>query len=235
LRRCVTELGFVGALIDSHIIVGSGPNGTGGNGHQVFHDSPAFDKLWSTAVDLGVPIYLHPAFPPIDDITSYGSGLYAPSTSSGSFTYGFAARLGSGGWGWHSNTGLSFLKLYGAGVFDRFPKLQIVLGHMGEMVPYYLWRADRVLSLGRAPPLLTLRQVYQNNVHVTTAGFFSLEALHTLLNVTDTKRIMYSVDYPLASNEEGKTFMETLRTSGLVSTEEYKDIAYRNAQRLLQL
>lgn len=106
---------------------------------------------------------------------------------------------------------------------------------MGEMVPYYLWRADRVLSLGRTPPLLTLREIYQNNVHVTTAGFFSLEALHTLLNVTDTKRVMYSVDYPFAANNEGEAFMETLRTSGLVNCEEYKDIAYRNARKLLKL
>lgn len=235
MKRCITELGFVGALINSHIVFGTGPNGTGDIGHQVAHDSPAFDILWSTAVDLGVPIYLHPAFPSIDDMTSHGSGLYAASTSSGSFTDEFAVRLGSGGWGWHANTGLSFLKLYGAGVFDRFPNLQIVLGHMGEMVPYYLWRADRVLSLGRTPPLITLREVYQRNVHVTTAGFFSLEALHTLFNVTDTKRIMYSVDYPFGSNREGKEFMETLRYSGLINREEYKDIAYRNAQRLLKL
>ncbi|KAL8386793.1 hypothetical protein RB595_010383 [Gaeumannomyces hyphopodioides] len=228
LRRCVAELGFVGALVDAHSV------GDGGAGYY-FYDSPAYDALWSALVELDVPIYLHPSYPPHDEMLRQG-GLYAASVRGGSsrtpsYPDTYAVRLGTSTWGWHSNAGLSFLKLFAAGVFDRFPDLQVVLGHMGEMVPYYLDRvAARLQPEGR-----NITDVYAKNVYVTFGGYFSLAPMHTLLDVTDTSRIMYSVDYPFGNNTKGREFMEDLRASGLVSEEEYRDIAYRNAKRLLKI
>jgi predicted TIM-barrel fold metal-dependent hydrolase len=226
LKRCIKRLDFVGALVDAHIVT---PNGT--SGRIAFFDGPEYDVLWAMAVRLDVPIYLHPTFPPLDDMLVPGKGLYAPAVP-GQFTDYQAAALGTAAWGWHSNAGLGFLKMYLGGVFDRFPQLQVVLGHMGEMVPYYLSRADRFLSLGRP---VRLRDVYKNNVYVTTSGIFTLDAMHTLLNVTDTHRVIYSIDWPFAKNEDGKAFMALLEASGLVTREQFKDIAYRNVKRLLKI
>ncbi|KAL5326339.1 hypothetical protein ACEPPN_004023 [Leptodophora sp. 'Broadleaf-Isolate-01'] len=223
LRRCVAEHGFVGALVDAHVTTPAGLT--------AFFDGGEYDLLWAAAVELDVPIYLHPTFPPLGEILSSGQGLYAPLEAGGYSGYD-AAALGTAAWGWHSQTALSFLRMYLGGVFERFPTLQVVLGHMGELVPYYLWRADRYLSVNRT---VQLRDVFRRNLHVTTSGIFSLEPMATLLKVTDTKRVLYSVDWPFAKNEDGKAFMETLRQSGMVSQEEFRDIAYRNSQRLLKL
>ncbi|KAL8376613.1 hypothetical protein RB595_007630 [Gaeumannomyces hyphopodioides] len=245
LRRCVKDLGFVGALLDAQVIA-PGTDSTNDtrslrSGHAMFYDSPSYDVFWSAAVELDVPLYLHPTYPPFDDIVAHGSGLYAAATENGSYSDNTAVRLGTAAWGWHEHTGLSFIKMYAAGVFARFPRLQVVLGHMGEMLPYYLSRVEQFLAFGSnnnsttTPGVPTLREVYQRNVYVTLSGIFSLEPMHTLLNVTDTRRILYSVDYPFASSREGKSFMERLRVSGLVDEDEYRDIAYLNAKRLLKL
>lgn len=219
LRRCVSKLEFVGALVDAHL-----PNGS-------FYDGPAYDVLWAEAVRLDVPIYLHPTYPFVSDVVDVGYGLYAPSVI-GEYDVLSAGNLGTAAWGWHERTGLGFLRLYLGDVFERFPALQIVLGHMGELVPYYLSRVDTMLSGNRK---LKFKDVYARNVYVTTSGIFSVDPMATLLRVTDNKRVMYSVDHPFAKNEIGAAFMAALRNSGLVSEEVFADIAYRNAERLLRL
>jgi predicted TIM-barrel fold metal-dependent hydrolase len=223
-EECVTKYKFVGALVDALVVQPDGGLG--------FFEGPEYDLLWAVAVKYNVPIYLHPTYPPLDDILSAGQGkLYAPMVPGG-YSDQHAVSLGTLAWGWHERTALSFLRLYLGGVFNRFPRLQIVLGHMGEMLPYYLWRADKYLSINQT---VRLREVYDNNVYVTTSGIFSLEPMETLLNVTNTSRVIYSVDWPFAKNEDGKAFMQTLRTSGLVSESQFEDIAFGNAKRLLQL
>lgn len=219
LKRCVQTHGFVGALVDSYL----------NNG--LFYDGSAYDVLWAAATDLNVPIYLHPTTPDPGEVFSTGSGMYAPAEP-GEYSDYDAVSLATWAWGWHERTGMSFIKLYLGGAFDRFPKLQIILGHMGELVPYYLARTDDVLSVNRT---LTFRKAYGCNVCVTTSGMFSLDPMATLLRVTDGKRIMYSVDWPFSSNENGTEFMETLRSSGMVSEEGFEDIAFMNAKRLLRL
>ncbi|KAL8396332.1 hypothetical protein RB596_009945 [Gaeumannomyces avenae] len=164
LRRCVGELGFVGALADAHS-VGEGGDDDG----CYFYGSPAYDALWSALVEFGLPIYLHPCYPPRNEMLSEGG-----------------------------------------------PYNDVVLGHMGEMVPNYL---DRVAVWRLRREGRNVTDVYANNVHVTFGGYFSLAPMHTLLDVTDTSRIMSSVDYPFENNTVGKEFMEELRASGLVSEE----------------
>ncbi|KAL1639120.1 hypothetical protein SLS58_008207 [Diplodia intermedia] len=219
LRRCIHCPGFVGALVDAHL-----PDGQ-------TYDGPAYDALWAAAVALDVPVYLHPTTPEPADVFDAGEGLYAPAVA-GEYSAYHAASLGTWAWGWHERTGLSFIKLYLGGVFDRFPQLQVVLGHMGEMVPFFLVRTDRILSVNRTR---TFREVYDGNVYVTTSGMFSLDPMTTVLRTTDNERIMYSVDWPFEFNENGTDFMTALRASGLVSEEEFENIAIGNAKRLLRI
>lgn len=219
LRRCVTAHGFVGALVDAHLANGS------------YYDGPAHDPLWAAAAALGVPIYLHPNYPSLGDILDAGTGLYAPAAE-GEWTDGQATVLGTPAWGWHERAGFGFLRLYLGGVFERHPALQVILGHMGELVPYYLWRSDLYLSRGRNR---TFYEVWSGNVHVTTSGIFTLDPVATLVRNTNASRILYSVDYTLARNEYGAAFMASLRTSGLVTPAEFAQVAYQNTARLLKI
>ncbi|GKT54267.1 amidohydrolase [Colletotrichum tofieldiae] len=216
LRRSVRQLSFVGALIGNHLDDGS------------FFDAPRFHPLWEAAEELDVPIYLHPTYPSEDESKVNFEGSYDPE---------IAKALGAWGWGWHSRTGLHFLRLFAAGVFDKFPNLKIVLGHMGEMLPFMLDRLVRISSRWPASEgrRRGLREVWDGNVWVTTSGMFSMAPMACLLQETKVERIMFSVDYPFSGNGAGRAFMETLKGSGLVSEAEWEGIAWRNVQGLLRL
>ncbi len=221
LERCVSRLGFVGALVDTRL-----PNGT-------YYDGAAYRPFWAKAQELDVPIYLHPTLPNVGNVTSVGVGIYAPA-SPVDFSLFTAADLGIVAWGWHQDAGLHFLRLYAAGIFDEFPRLTIVLGHMGEMLPFMLERADAFLSMQNTSRP-TLIETWAHNVWITTAGFFSLNPMATILRNTAVDRIMYSVDYPFGNSVNGSMFMAELRSSGLVNENEWEMIAYKNAQRLLRI
>ncbi|MGD0857351.1 MAG: amidohydrolase family protein, partial [Dehalococcoidia bacterium] len=123
LERCVTRLGFKGAMVSGTI-----------NGR--FLDDPSFQPVLAAAEQLDVPIYLHPGPPPPDVFKAYFSGLPA----------GVGGALATAGWGWHVENGLHSLRLVASGVFDRFPKLQLIIGHMGENIPFSLARAEERLA-----------------------------------------------------------------------------------------
>ncbi|KAF6828173.1 2,3-dihydroxybenzoic acid decarboxylase [Colletotrichum plurivorum] len=216
LKRCVRDLGFVGALVGNHLDDGA------------FYDTPRFHPLWEAAQELDVPIYIHPTFPSEDESEVNFQGPYEPEV---------AKALGGWGWGWHSRTGLHFLRLFAAGLFDRFPRLKIVLGHMGEMLPFML---DRIVaSSGKWPASESrkkgLREVWNTNVWITTSGMFTLAPMACLLQTTKMDRIIFSVDYPFSHNKLGREFMEKLKGSGLVSEDEWEGIAWRNVRDLLRL
>jgi len=134
LTRCVRELRFVGALIDNHV-------------DGKYYDGEEYYPFFQAAQDLCVPIYLHPTWPSEDMAPRY----------SGNFTCGATESLGASGFGWHSETGLHVLRLFASGLFDRFPRVQIIIGHFGEMLPFMLQRVcdlslrwgDFKRSLGR--------------------------------------------------------------------------------------
>lgn len=219
LYRCVKRHGFVGALVDAKLANGS------------FYDGRTYDPLWAAFVQLGVPITLHPTYPFEKDVFGVGGGLYAPALP-GEYETRAAGALGTVAWGWHEQTGMEFLRLYLGGVFDRFPDLHVVLGHMGEIVPYMLSRAGDWLNRNRT---LRVQDAYARNIYVTTSGMFSLDPMATLLRNTNRSRIIYSVDWPLSRNEDGAAFMKALKESGMVTADEFENIAYRNAERLLGL
>jgi predicted TIM-barrel fold metal-dependent hydrolase len=209
LDRCVTRLGFPGALVDGT---------TGG----LFLDDPRFLPVFEAAAHLNVPIYLHPAPPPEPVRQAYFSGLPGD--------LGFLLSIA--GWGWHAETGLHTLRLIVSGLFDRFPGLQLIIGHMGEGIPYALARSSGVLSAAahlRQP----VAAYFQSNIHLTTSGYFTHPPLRCAMDVVGLDRLLFSVDYPFSSNMRGRTFLDSL--GGVLSPEDMAKLSHSNAEALLRL
>jgi predicted TIM-barrel fold metal-dependent hydrolase len=190
LERAVSSLGFKGAMI----------NGTT-NGR--FLDDPSFLPILEQAVALNVPIYIHPEVPPAAVQQAYYSGLDPAVNFS----------LSTAGWGWHSEVGLHALRLILAGVFDRLPTLQIIIGHMGEMIPFMLARSNNVLTPVAKHLQRTVSEYFLQNFYITTSGFFIDPLLLLALQVIGADRIMFSVDYPYSSNEQGRAFLDSASLS----------------------
>ncbi|GAD94842.1 2-amino-3-carboxymuconate-6-semialdehyde decarboxylase, putative [Paecilomyces variotii No. 5] len=210
LERCVLGHGFVGALVDNTTADGA------------TYDDERFWPVFAKAQELDVPIYIHPTFA-TDNAMDHYRGNYDES---------IALALSAYGWGWHSETALHILKLYASGLFDRFPKLKIVIGHMGEMLPFQIERVIAVAARwGRERGL---REVWRENIWITTSGMFALPPLACLLQTTSIDHILYSVDYPFSMNEKGLQFFEEIKKSGLIKGEGLEKFAYRNAEDLLR-
>jgi predicted TIM-barrel fold metal-dependent hydrolase len=209
LRRCVRELGFVGALVDNHV-----------NGKH--YDEERYWPVLEAAEELDVPFYLHP---------HYAAGPQK-IVYEGNFSLGAEKGLGSSSFGWHQDCGLHVLKLFAAGVFDKYPKLKIIIGHFGEMLPFMLERIEKLCHRwGKRER--SFRQVWDTNLWITTSGVWSLAPLACILQNTKMDRILYSVDYPFEKNENGLKWIKELQKSGLVTPEQLEMIAYHNAEKLL--
>ena len=207
LERRVRQHGFKGALINGHT-------------RERYLDDRFFWPILERAEALDVPIYLHPTLPPQAVIAASYSG-FSPIVGS---------ILINGGWGWHIETAIHVIRMILGGVFDRFPKLQIVIGHLGEGLPFMLPRLDRNL-----PPAVTklqrsLGDYLRQNIHYTFGGFnFPATFLDLLLEV-GVERIMFSVDYPYGSMAQAREFLENLP----VSAADRELIAHGNAEKLFQ-
>lgn len=212
LRRAVTKLGFRGALVDSHTADGG------------YFDGPEYDVLWRTAVELDVSIYIHPTWASDEVMRTLYTGDAIPRAA--------AVSLSSSGFGWHSDVATHFLRLFAARVFDRFPKLKIILGHFGEMLPFMIERIG-ALSKRWGAYERDFVTVWNENVWVTTSGVWGLAPMRCLLSNTSVDRIMYSVDYPFAKNEDGLRWWGELEASGLLSAEGLQKVAHGNAEQLL--
>jgi predicted TIM-barrel fold metal-dependent hydrolase len=207
LERCVSKLGFKGANINGH---------TRGR----YLDDKAFTPILERAEALGVPIYLHPTVP----TKTVADALY------GGFAPGVSAVLASSAWGWHIETAVHLLRMVLGGVFDRHPKLQVVVGHLGEGISFMLPRADRSLPTQVTKLERSVGDYLRQNVHYTFGGFnFAPTFLNLLLEV-GVDRIMFSIDYPYGSMEEARSFLQHLP----VSEADRARIAHGNAERLLK-
>jgi predicted TIM-barrel fold metal-dependent hydrolase len=210
LKRCITSLKFLGALVDNTTSTGT------------FYDGAEYDPFWRTAEELNVPIYLHPTWASAAQETRYR----------GNFSDAAAQSMASSGLGWHADVGLHILRLYASGLFDRRPGLKIIIGHMGEMIPFMLERIQ-VLSKRWGTYERDFKTVYRENIWITTSGVWSIDPMRCILANTPIDHILYSVDYPFQSNEVGLEWMRELEESGLVNDEQLRAIAYRNAEKLL--
>ena len=165
LERCVTNLGMKGALINGHT-----------NGE--YYDAEKFWPVWEKSEELGVPIYLHPA---------------DPQTVPGN-TDGYPEMFGPG-FAWGAETAGHALRIIYGGVFDRFPKATLILGHMGETLPYTLWRLDSRYGMMRHKQEIRKlpSQYIRENIMITTAGAFSAEPLLCAIQALGSDRIRPSV------------------------------------------
>jgi len=209
LARAVQELGFHGALVN-------GP--TDGR----FLDDPAFEPILARAEALSVPIYIHPGIPPAPVRAAYYEGLPG--------NLGFILSIA--GWGWHVETAVHVLRLVLSGALDRHPRLKLVIGHMGEALPFMLARCEQ--TFGAETPKFLCRSVSEtilDQVWITTSGFFAVAPFMAALLTFGADRILFSVDYPYSTNRAGRDFFDRLP---LAPTDREK-IAHVNADGLLNL
>ncbi len=186
LERAVTELGLVGALINGH-------------SQGRYLDDPAYEGLFERAEAMGVPIYLHPTTP-------------HPAVMDAWFAPYVAEGLHLASWGFAAEAGTHVLRLIYSGLFDKFPQLQMIIGHLGEMLPFAAYRIDRYYGLGgdSANRLQRLPSEYLiNNFYVTTSGNFCPPAFACTLEVMGADRVMFSVDYPMDDNQDGADFLSS--------------------------
>jgi len=207
-ERAVRRFGFKGALINGH---------TRGR----YLDDKFFWPIFEAAIALDVPIYLHPTVPPRPVVEASYGGL-AP---------GVTAMLAGSGWGWHIETAIHLIRIMLGGVFDRFPELQIVVGHLGEGLPFMLPRLDRNLAPELTKLDRTLGDYLRQNVHYTFGGFNFPATFVDLLLEIGVGRIMFSVDYPYGSMAKAREFLENLP----VSAADRERIAHGNAEQLFGL
>jgi uncharacterized protein len=205
LERRVRQQGFKGTLINGH---------TRGR----YLDDKFFWPILERAEALNVPIYLHPTVPPRPVVEALYGGFSPP----------VSAIFAASGWGWHIETAVHLIRMILGGVFDRYPKLQIVIGHLGEGLPFMLPRLNKNLPMETTKLARPLGAYLRENVHYTFAGFnFPATFLDLLLEV-GVERIMFSVDYPYGSMTEARAFLEQLP----VSAADRERIAHGNAERL---
>jgi len=208
LQRCVRKLGFKGANINGHA-------------RGRYLDDRFFSPILECAEALDAPIYLHPTIPPKAVVDALYSG-FSPAVT---------GILSSSGWGWHIETAVHLLRMILGGVFDRHPKLQVVIGHLGEGIPFMLPRLNGSLSPQITKLERPLGDYLRQNVHYTFGGFnFAPTFLNLLLEV-GADRIMFSVDYPYGSMAEARSFLQHLP----IIEADRERIAHGNAEQLFRL
>ena len=204
LERCMRDLGFQGAMINGHT-----------NGDYL--DLDKYSVFWERAAALEAPIYLHPANP-VDHPATYAghTELWGPVCS------------------WAFETATHALRLVFAGVFERYPKARLVLGHMGETLPFNLWRFDSRWPVSKRgsrtlaqPPSFFIKR----NISITTSGVCSDTSLRCAMEAMGNDNVMFSVDYPFEKTEMAAHFIESVNLSGTGR----KNVAFENARRILHL
>lgn len=204
LERCVTQLGMQGAMID-------------GQTHGQYLDEPQFHVFWERAQALDVPIYLHPADPEV----AYAGLRGQP-------------KLKRATWEWTVETATHALRLVFAGTFEKFPGAKLILGHLGETLPYLLWRFDSRTQIlyGLSEEMRHLPSFYiKRNISLTTSGMCSPEPLRCAVDGMGVDSVMFSVDYPFEDTETARAFMDDTVLDEALRAK----LAHGNAERLLKL
>jgi predicted TIM-barrel fold metal-dependent hydrolase len=205
LERAVTKLGFKGAMINGHV-------------RGEFLDNRKYWPIFECAQALNVPIYLHPTIPHPDVLKAYFEG------------YG---ELSMPAWGFAMDTCTHFLRLVFAGLFDAYPDLKMILGHLGEGLPFWIHRlndhaqfAAKRRGLKKAPA-----QYLRENLVVTTSGNFFMPAFLCTLMALGPDNILFSVDWPYESNRVATDWLSHLQ----IADQDKEKICHLNAERILNL
>ena len=189
LERTVNTYGFCGAMIS-------------GLTNGKFLDNPKYAPIFERAQQLDVPIYLHPGLPPQTVVDAYYSNL--PKAA--------GTILSIAGWGWHSETAIHVLRLIVSGIFDKYPRLKMIIGHMGEMLPMMMARCDNMFQPGQTGANeRSISQTLRDQVYITTSGIFTQPPLMAAIETFGVDNIMFSVDYPFSTNEQGRKFLDNIK------------------------
>lgn len=208
LERCVDKLGFKGAMVH-------------GLTNGVFFDDKRFWPIFERAQALDVPLYLHPATPHPDVVKIYYEDYLEDFPS-----------LLNAAWGFTVETATQGIRLVLSGVFDAYPDVKIILGHLGESLPFSVWRIDHALSRqGNKAGGYSFRDYFCKHFWITTSGNFSNPALLCSVMEMGVDRILFSVDYPFVDNKPGTDWIPNIPLSG----EDKAKILSGNAERLLRL
>jgi predicted TIM-barrel fold metal-dependent hydrolase len=208
LDRAVRQLGMKGTLLC-------------GRPGETFLDDERYRPVLAKLEELAVPIYVHPGFPLPAVRAAYYAGLERE----------VSARFSLFGWGWHNEAGIQVIRMILAGVFERFPGLQVICGHWGEMVPFYLQRMDDTLSQDVTGLSRSITDTYRAHVYVTPSGMLNAPHFEFILKVVGADRIIYSVDYPYLTLVGARAFLQGLP----LGQEEREKIAHGNAEALFRL
>ena len=212
LERCVKQMGFIGALVNGFSQVGTLDN-------CVYLDAPQYRPFWDAVEKLDVPFYLHPRNP----IQAWAQ-IYN----------GHPWLLGPT-WAFAQETAVHALRLMASGLFDEFPRLQIVLGHMGEGLPYNMWRCDHrnawTNEKPKYPAKKKLADYFQNNVHLTTSGNFRTQTMIDAMLEIGADRVMFSTDWPFENIDHAAIWFD----AASISEADRIKIGRSNAIKLFKL
>ena len=210
LTRCVKELGFCGALVNGFSQIGTTDS-------AIYYDLPQYRSFWATVQELDVPFYLHPRDPLVRGQSCYEGYLW----------------LAGSPWGFAVETSIHALRLMASGLFDEYPKLKIILGHLGEGLPVGIWRVDNRISRGSGTTKakLPMSHYLRENFYITTSGNFHTQALTNVILELGTERILYSVDYPYEDVVQAKEWFD----QAAISDSDRMKIARTNAQKVFRL
>jgi predicted TIM-barrel fold metal-dependent hydrolase len=211
LTRCVEELGFRGCLVNGFQQAGSEDD-------VKYYDFPEYRSFWATVAELDVPFYLHPR-------------MQIPSRAQ---NYDGHPWLMSAPWGFAVETSIHSLRLCGSGIFDDYPNLRICIGHLGENIPFGLWRIDARMRFsrrgyrGKRP----LGDYFRDHFHITTSGNFNDAAFRCTLDVIDNEKVYFSADYPFEKMEDAADWYDA---TSVINDEQRHEMGRTNAIRLLGL
>jgi uncharacterized protein len=209
LERVVREHNFKGAVINGHI-------------RGRYLDDAFFWPILERAEALHVPLYIHPTPPPQPVIAASYTGNFSAEVTD---------RLASAAWGWHIETAVHVLRLILSGAFDRYPRLQVVIGHLGEGLPFMLPRINRNLPMETTKLRRPTAAYFRENLHYTISGFNFVATFLDLYMEVGADRIMFSADYPYGSMSQALAFLDQLP----LSPADKERIAHSNAELLLRV
>ncbi|KAK3938545.1 hypothetical protein QBC46DRAFT_440145 [Diplogelasinospora grovesii] len=214
-RRAVKELGMFGVMLNDY------QSTTTGSGKK-YYDAPDYRPFWKEIEGLNVPVYMHPRYPPAEDLQ--------PGTR-----YGDRKQILGAAVQFHLDLSMHLYGLCSSGVFDAYPGVQVVAGHLGEGIPFNLWRADhwynKPVKKATRPSRHDYSHYFKHNISITTSGDFNTQGLKFCIGEIGVERCLFSIDYPYDSIEEAQNWWK-----GVDLPEEQKEaVARRNAIRLFKL
>lgn len=237
LERSVKDLNMVGALVNGNTIIYKD-----GKAEVLFYDTPEYDILWAKFVELDVPLYIHPTV-----YTSPGGMAKDPYVLN---FYKKYPQLPASAWGFSIFLAEHILRLIISGVFDRFPKLKLIIGHLGEVLPWWAERFDHRMCVYKQElkqiskedfkknklhlfsfPKLTINEYLRKNIYITTSGWFSDDALKYVINKVGIDRVMFSIDYPYEKQNIACEWIDNID----LPLKDKEKIAYKNAKRILKI